>query len=232
MSANKSTKRWLFIAWAPYSRRSETFAQAFGAVVYLIHYLKFQTPLYAPLKYILQSGRTWLVLWRERPTVVFVQNPPFVAGLVVHLYCRLTGSQYVLDHHTAAFASTWKWAKPIQQFLARRAAVNIVTNLHWAEIIQSWQALPLVMKDPFVPLPECEPLEVEPNFFNLIVINTFAPDEPLDAVLTAAAQLPSVKFILPVIPSASQPLSLPICQLMLFLPAFCQTTNTWVSSGQ
>src|SRR5689334_9098297 len=102
--------RWIFIAWAPYGRRSELLAGELGAKLYFIHYLKFKVPIYAPLKYALQSARTLQVLLAERPSAVFVQSPPFVCGLVVYLYCRLAGARYVLDHHTDSFSHRWSWA--------------------------------------------------------------------------------------------------------------------------
>jgi len=184
---------WLVIAWAPYSRRSAMFAKELGARLCCIHYLRFQAPLYAPVKYILQAIRTLQVLFAGRPRAIHVQNPPFVCALVVYLYCRVVGAQFVLDHHSAAFAHTWDWALPIQRFLARRAVTNIVTNQHWADIIHSWNAHALIMGDPFLALPKGQALPVEPGF-NVAFVSTFAPDEPLDVVLKAAAQLPEIHF--------------------------------------
>jgi glycosyltransferase involved in cell wall biosynthesis len=187
------TNRRIFIAWAPHGRRSELLARELGVAVYFIHYLKFQVPYYAPLKYILQSIRTLQVLFAERPEVVFVQNPPFVCSLVVYLYCYLAGAKFVIDHHTDAFSARWAWARSIQRFLARRAITNLVTNQHWADMLQAWSAPAFILPDPFVVLPEGDDLTVKPGF-NVVFINTFAPDEPLEAVLDAASQLPAVHF--------------------------------------
>ena len=184
---------WMFIAWAPYARRSESLAREVGAELCLVHYLKFQNPFYAPVKYVLQSIRTLMVLFSKRPAVVFVQNPPFVCGLVVYLYCCTSGAHFVFDHHSAVFSSVWDWALPIQKFLAQRAITNIVTNQHWADSIRSWGASALIMGDPFLELPQGEMFPVEPGF-NVAFVSTFSPDEPLDAVLEAAAQLPEVHF--------------------------------------
>jgi glycosyltransferase involved in cell wall biosynthesis len=181
----------MLIAWAPYSRRSEMFSKILGGRLHCIHYLRFQSPLHAPLKYVLQAIRTLQVLFAERPQVVHVQNPPFVCGLVVYAYSRIRGTRFVFDHHSAAFAQTWRWALPIQRFLARRAITNIVTNTHWADIVSAWGAHALVMGDPFLELPPGEPFAVQSGF-NVAFIGTFAPDEPLDAVVEAARQLPQV----------------------------------------
>lgn len=184
---------WVAIAWAPYSRRSEMFARELRGSLRCIHYLKFQAPAYAPLKYVLQSIRTLQVLFRERPSAIHVQSPPFVCGLVVDLYCRLTGARFVIEHHTASFGRAWDWALRLQRYVARRAVVNIVTSEHWADLIRSWGARPLVMYDPFLELPAGAPVTLAPGF-NVAFISTFAADEPVDAVLDAARRMPEVRF--------------------------------------
>lgn len=184
---------WLAVSWAPYSRRSEMFARELNGDLRCIHYLRFQYPLHAPLKYALQAIRTWLVLMQERPDAVHVQTPPFICGLVVYLYCWLTGARYVFEYHSAAFGRAWDWARPIQRFLARRAAMNIVTNQHWADLMQAWGAKSLVMFDPFLDLPEGKPFPVSSGF-NMAFVCTFAPDEPVEAVLEAARQTPDIHY--------------------------------------
>lgn len=183
----------LFIVWAPFGRRSELLAQELGAQLYFIHYLKYKTPIYAPAKYVLQAIRTLQVLFAERPALVFVQSPPFVASLAVYLYCWIAGARFVIDHHTASFARRWDLALPVQRFLARRAATNIVTNQHWADVVRSWAADTFILPDPFVSLPRGQEFAVAPGF-SVVFINSFAADEPLDQVVQAAAQLPDVHF--------------------------------------
>lgn len=184
---------WLAIAWAPYSRMSDTFVRELEGKLYCIHYLRFQSPLYAPFKYPIQALRTMQVLFKERPEAIHVQTPPFVCGLVVYLYCLLSGAKFVLHYHSAAFGRIWDWALPIQRFLARRAVTNIVTNQHWADIVHAWGAHALVMYDPFLDLPEGETFSVEAGF-KVAYVSIFAADEPVDAVVEAAALLPDVKF--------------------------------------
>ncbi len=186
---------WAFIAWWPHSRRGEVFARALGGRLYCIYNFPTKGVLYAPLRYACQAVRTLRVLFSERPSVVYAQNPPFVCGLVVYLYHRVTAARFVLDHHSAAFARVWNWALPVQRFIARRAVTNIVTNRHWADVVRSWGAHALVMGDPFLDLPAGEPFPmVETAAFHVAVVSTFSPDEPLDAVVGAAARLPDVHF--------------------------------------
>lgn len=184
---------WVAVAWAPYSRRSEMFARELNGKLHCIHYLTFQSPLQAPFKYVLQSIRTLQVLFRERPEAVHVQNPPFVCGLVVDLYCRLSGARFVIEHHSAAFDPAWAWARPLQQYIARRAVINIVTSEHWAEVMHKWAAPSLVMHDPFLDLPEGVPYPL-PEGFNVAFLGTFADDEPIEEVVQAAGNVPDVNL--------------------------------------
>jgi glycosyltransferase involved in cell wall biosynthesis len=193
LTSTSKNNTWLAVSWAPYSRMSDTFARELGGKLFCIHYLRFQSPPHAPFKYILQAIRTLQVLFKERPRAVHVQNPPFVCGLVVDLYASLTGAKYVLHYHSAAFESVWDWALPFQKLIARRAATNIVTNQHWANVVDAWGGQTLVMVDPFLDLPQCDLFPVRPGF-NLAFVCTFAADEPVEAVLQAASMLPDVNF--------------------------------------
>ena len=154
MSIQTKYNRWVAVAWAPYSRRSEMFARELGGKLFCIHYLRFQSPIHAPFKYILQALRTLQILFKEKSNAIHVQNPPFVCGLVVYFYSLLSGAKFVFEHHSATFDPPWQWALPIQKFLVRRAAANIVTNQHWADVVKSWGGKTVVMFDPFLELPQ------------------------------------------------------------------------------
>lgn len=186
-------RSWLALSWAPYSRMSATFAKELGGKLFCVHYLRFQSPPVAPVKYILQAAKTLQILFREKPGAVHVQNPPFLSGVVADWYCRLSGAKYALHYHSAAFDPIWRWALPFQKIIARRAAANIVTNQHWAEKVAGWGGKTLVMVDPFRELPQGEPFPVKGEF-TVAFICTFAYDEPVEAVLQAARAMPDVQF--------------------------------------
>ena len=188
-----SDLRWLAVAWAPFSRRSEMFARELRGPLHCIHYLKFRSKPHAPFKYVMQSVTTWRMLFRERPDAVHVQTPPFICGLVVAAYCRITGARFVVEYHSAAFERVWRWGAPLQRLVAREAACNIVTSEHWAEIVRSWGGEAIVMYDAFLDLPAGAPYEVGPGP-TFAFISTFAEDEPVAEVLDAAAQLRDIDF--------------------------------------
>jgi glycosyltransferase involved in cell wall biosynthesis len=77
--------------------------------------------------------------------------------------------------------------------LARRAITTIVTNDHFADRVRAWGGHALVLRDIPTTFPDGGTYPVEQTF-NVVVVNTFAPDEPVGEVLAAAADLGDVRF--------------------------------------
>jgi len=103
----------LFIAWHPFSRRGQLLSEKFRLRLYLIHALK-RRYLLAPIRYVLQTIKTFGVLAHEKPRLVFVQNPPIFAVIVVYVYARLWKARYIIDSHTGALlAPWWKWSSTL-----------------------------------------------------------------------------------------------------------------------
>ena len=174
----------VFIAWHPYSRRAQLFSEKFGLRLHLVHTLKRRYYL-APARYVLQAARTWRLLRRERPRLIFVQNPPIFAALVVYWYARLAGAHYLIDAHSGALlAPWWQWSLPLHGFLSRRAITTIVTNEHLRELVTGWGAEAFIVADIPTEFPAGSPPQLADGF-RIAVINTFAPDEPLAEVMQA-----------------------------------------------
>ncbi len=185
----------LFLAWAPpsHTRRSELMARRLGIPLRRIHVLRLK-PYLAPLRYGVQAVLTLITLFRERPKVVFVQNPPIFAPLFAWIYCVLTGSGLIIDSHTDALQSrVWQWSLPIHRFLSRQAVATIVTNEHLSRIIAGWGARSQIVVDVPSELPLGKPYPVQ-HPFNIAMVSSFAPDEPLDEVVEVARGLPDVGF--------------------------------------
>ncbi len=178
-----------FITWYPHCRRSDTIAAALGACSHLIHYLGFRRPLHAPLKYVLQTIATLRILWRERPELVLVAAPPIFAALPVLLYASLVrDTRVVIDAHTGIFEHRrWSWLLPLTRVVFRRADAVIVTGRHLAHLVESWGARAVVIGTvPVVFGPGQTPRPC--NGPRVVVVNSFAVDEPLDELLEAAAR--------------------------------------------
>jgi len=186
------------IVWAPYETRTARYARYLNASLYNIHYLRYKRPLLAPLKYLPQCLKTWAVLYQQRPSVVYVTNPPVFAALSAFIYCRLSGATCVMDTHSPSlFVPKWSWTVPLQRALAQRVKVNIVDQERFKALFESWGAKALVLQDPPIGIsPERLKRENGSNQFTVTVVSTFDSDEPVELVVEAAKQLPMVRFFI------------------------------------
>lgn len=187
----------LFIVWsAPTqgSPRSRLLAKEIQMTspIYL-YSTTLKGPLSAPLRYVIQGVQTLRLLFQKRPRVVLVQSPPSFAVLFVALYCALTGSQYIIDAHSGAFQrGIWTRPRWLYDQITRRAALTLVTDDFFRNMIERKGGRAMVLRDPVAPAPLL-PIQLQEQF-SVTMVNTFARDEPLEAVLQAAAGLPEVRF--------------------------------------
>ena len=147
----------------------------------------------APFRYALHGMQTLRLLWQRRPRVVLVQSPPSFAVLFVALYCAMTDSRYMIDAHSDAFQRDI-WTRPewLYDRITRNAALTLVTDAFFRTMIEQKGGQVMVLRDPVGSAPSA-PIQLQEQF-SVTVVNTFARDEPLEAVLEAAAGLPEVRF--------------------------------------
>lgn len=184
----------MFIVWARFNRRAELLAQRFGASLHYVYHGRKGHPSQAPMRYLVQAWRTWSLLRRERPDLVFVQNPPIFAVLVVSIYSRCYGAQYVIDSHTGAFRSSkWRWSVGLHHLLSRGALTTVVHNESQGRLVERWGCSYAVVGFTGGEYPRGEPYPLSEKF-NVAVICGFEADEPLDIVFEAAGLLTGVCF--------------------------------------
>jgi glycosyltransferase involved in cell wall biosynthesis len=189
----------LFLVWGPPRKgpRSAVLARELGIRVVFTadswrHGFRAQ-----PMKYPLHLWRTMAAFVRHRPRLVFVQSPPTMAVWLAALYSGLRGGRFVIDHHSDAFERA-RWTRPrwLNHLVARRAAITFVTDEHWASRLRAEGVRVMVVPDAptqHQPAPGRDPGLVDGSF-NVAVVNTWAADEPLDALLRAARSMPEVNF--------------------------------------
>ena len=186
----------IFLVWGPpiHGPRSKVFARELGIDVHFLEATMRQGLLAAPYKYTVQAWKTVRLLVSRRPQIILVQSPPSFPALIVAFWCAVTGCRFIVDAHSDAMQRAW-WTRPrwLYRVLARRALATIVTNQHFAGIIESWGGRAQVIRDIPTSFPQGGFFETTDGF-SVAVVNTFAADEPLDAVLDAAAGLSSVAF--------------------------------------
>jgi len=187
----------LFLIWGfpQGTRRSQFMARELGMDIAYVYVTRRQGKFYALLKYPIQAIKTLTILIRRRPQVVFVQNPPIFATLLIYLWGLITGTKYIIDSHTdALLASWWAWSLPLHRFLSRRAITTIVTNNYLQQIVTSWNAPAFILTDVPVISSERRRVHLDEKSFNIVIISTASYDEPIDQVFGAARKLSDISF--------------------------------------
>ncbi len=194
----------LMIAWADDCIRIRSMAVEFQGKASLQYARGLTSRWLLPLRYIMQAWNTWRLLEQEQPGAVIIQAPPIFAPLTVALWCRLRGKRimapkrlvsYVIDAHTGAFHHrSWRWSLPLLRFLARRAAITLVTDDAALSMLQRWKAQGLFLPDALPTLAPATCLIGSQGKKRVAIISTFSDVEPIGEVYGAARLLPDVTF--------------------------------------
>jgi glycosyltransferase involved in cell wall biosynthesis len=184
------------VAWCAFQPRTEALAAVLGGRAAFIHASRWRRAPRAllPLRYLVHAATTWRLLSRLRPRTVLAITPPVFAPLVAWAWCKVHGARLVVDCHTDAFHSRkWGWARPLHRWLLRRAqAVTLHTQQHTI-LVSSWGAAALLLPDdvPDGTQASPQPAAERPR---VLVAGSLDPQEPIGAVLAAAALIPDVEF--------------------------------------
>jgi glycosyltransferase involved in cell wall biosynthesis len=144
------------------------------------------------LRYPVSIAKTLRLLLRHRGAHVFVQNPSMVLALFACMMAPLLGSSVIVDRHTTFILKQPSWFQfrrrgfqAMSLYTFRRAALTIVTNEFLAEVVRREGGVAFVLPDP---VPELVP-RAKPTLRgtkNVLVVSSFAVDEPIAAVFEAA----------------------------------------------
>lgn len=185
----------VFVSWIGHHGRSAAIASALGAEQ---HFLTGGSGP-APLRYVRAALDTRRLLRRsvDRPTAALVMLPPTPALLSVALSRR--NLPVAGDLHSGVFNDPkWSWALKLTLRILKRRGIAVVTNESLARRCRQHGVETIVLHDMIEnfdeALPEA-PLGLEAQRYVLFPV-TYAPDEPIDAVLAAAAACPDVTFVL------------------------------------
>jgi len=194
----KKIQRRLLLSWNRNQPRSESFSFYLQATYYCICPFEDKGGMFRYfwllLKYILASLKTLLLLKKDRPDIIFVVNPPIFAPFIVWIYCRMNRADYVIDTHSAAFTwKRWTFFQRLHKMLSRGALVNLLHNEPLAKKVASWGAPSMTYPDPPPRLATVCGYPFREGF-NAVFVCTYSRDEPVEGVLEAAKQMPSVNF--------------------------------------
>jgi glycosyltransferase involved in cell wall biosynthesis len=186
-----------YISWAQSCSRSDQTARELEGVSHMV-YLGFlgSHPLTILPKYVGQFVMTCWLLIRHRPTAVIVMSPPLFAAIAPLVYGWLFRRPFAMDCHTAAFTHPrFKRLQWLQHWLERRASVNIVHNEALQALVEDHGGKTVLVKDVPVVYQETEHYPLSDGF-NVAAVCSFNPDEPIEAIVEAAQNLPDIRFFL------------------------------------
>jgi glycosyltransferase involved in cell wall biosynthesis len=145
------------------------------------------TDLRGPLRYLMLSARTLLLLARRRPRVLLVQNPSLVLAALAVAVRGVLRYYLIVDAHNEAvvpFINRRRWMRWLSRWVLRKADLTIVTNRQLADVVERCGGRAFTLPDR-IPAPAAVAARALPGAFNVVLIATFAPDEPIAEVLEA-----------------------------------------------
>lgn len=116
----KGKKKIIFISWTDYGRHTFLLGEALKAKIYFIKKSYKDDKTFKSIKlvwdYLLKSLQTIFIIIKSKPDVVFVQNPPSIAPILLVMISKVLKFKVIIDSHNGAFEEPWinipfhKWA--------------------------------------------------------------------------------------------------------------------------
>lgn len=187
----------MFLVWShpQGSHRSQFFSETLGMNLQYVYFIRRRGGFYAALKYPIQALQTMWILFRKRPRLVFIQDPPTLAAFVVWLCGFILNLDFIIDTHTQRHELVdYPFLYGMRRFLAKRALTNIITNEYLKSRVEEWEAIATIMEDPPLPIVDKVQAKYLSDAFNVVWVNVGAVDEPREIFFEAAQQLPNIRF--------------------------------------
>ena len=189
-SFGRNMEKRVWISWERH-RRNQTTSSAVGAELFVVdHGHKARSVL----RYLLATISTLRILIKERPKLVFVQNPSMVLTLLALQYGRLFRTPVIVDAHNAGvrpFDGRSRWANKLAGYAMRTADLTIVTNRALAEHVDRHGGRSAILPDPLPDISCTQRTAPLQGKVNVLFICTWASDEPYIEVIRAAGFLDS-----------------------------------------
>lgn len=179
-----------FLTWSSH-RRTSGLAAELG-----IELLEVISARRGAARYLELTARTLRLLFTRSFRVIVSQNPSIVLATLLVCIRPVRRYRLVIDAHNEAitpFFHDIAIVRAIGRWLMRRACLTIVTNAELAERVRQAHGRPLVLADSLPAVPRDLPAAASRPAY-VVVVCTFAPDEPLDEIFAAARSLPEVQF--------------------------------------
>ncbi len=136
--------------------------------------------------------RTLRVLWRLRPDVLIVQNPSIVLALLAVLYRPFGRYKLIVDADNEAvnpYTHSSGFIRRVAAWLLSKADLTVVTNDYLVDRVTQCGGCAVVLPDRLPAVPAVGPAGLPADTFNIVLIATYAADEPVAEIIEAATRL-------------------------------------------
>ena len=146
----------LCLVWAPFSPRMDELAAELDAKRVNMTILYGHRQL-APLRYLILFAATAFLLLKERPSVVYTQNPPIFCPLSCLPFCKIWRRKLMIDHHAVWSTKTLgkrflgRSIRRIEKFVSSRAFANTSPHPMWSRELEELGAKQVVTIYDYVP---------------------------------------------------------------------------------
>jgi len=173
----------LFLTWVDHRRTTEI-AQHLGTKKVVL-----TTPRRGIARYFTLAGRTIGVLRRERAHLLIVQSPSLVLSLLALALRPLFRYALVVDAHNEAvepYLHPNALMRALTYLVLRRADLVVVSNPALVSRVEQKGGRAMSLPDR-IPTAHVQPPGAKAgNDFQVVVISTFADDEPIESVIESA----------------------------------------------
>lgn len=190
--SQKSQKR-LWINWESH-RRSSTLAEYF--VCTYVELIKS-----GPFRYPLSILATIRLLFAERPDVLIVQNPSQILAAVAVVWKFYAPCYLVVDRHSTFLIGRdhergirLAVLRALSRFTLRFADLTIVTNEYLAQLVERAGGRSAILPDKLPSWPISEVPTGRDGMRSVVVVSSFADDEPIGQVMSACEGLSASDF--------------------------------------
>ncbi|MBZ2167854.1 glycosyltransferase [Marinobacter sp. F4216] len=149
-------------------------------------------------RYLSCAKQTISIIFRQKPRILFAQNPSIVLAILAVVLGKLIRCKVVIDAHNTGIHGPENGPNFISRanrYVIRKSDAVIVTNAELAEYVQSLGGQPIILPDPLPRLSPPDDLNTpsEPTDsqkLKALCITSWSDDEPLSELLIAAKRLP------------------------------------------
>jgi glycosyltransferase involved in cell wall biosynthesis len=174
----------IWLVWQ-YQTRNHSMSRELGVPLYELISSKSGLRRYVEL-----TIKTLKIVKKEKPRVIFCQNPSIVLAFLCTLLFKSKKRKVIVDEHNAGLFpldGKNRLLNIIANFIVRRADLVIVTNIALYDYCKKLGGEPIIVPDPLPELPTSEIAPKKDVPFQIFFICTWASDEPIQEVMEACS---------------------------------------------